>query len=72
LCSPETRSRPWARRNSSDAALLWSISFAIRDGIGNGLFYGSLLVLGAPLWARNCTTGLALANHTHQAAGAMR
>jgi hypothetical protein len=52
-----------ATRGTSDAGLLWSISFAIRDGIGNGLFYGSLLVLGVLLFSRHrWIGGLAVAN----------
>ena len=52
-----------AVRASSDAGLLWSISFAIRDGIGNGLFFASLLVLGALLWSgHRWLAGLAFAN----------
>lgn len=42
---------------------MWTISFAIRDGIGNRLFYASLLVLGALLWSRHrWPAGLAMAN----------
>jgi hypothetical protein len=52
-----------ATRASADAALLWAISFAIRDGIGNGLFFASLLVLGALLWSTHrWLAGLAIAN----------
>lgn len=42
-----------ATRAGADSALLWAMSFAIRDGIGNGLFFASLLVLGALLWSRH-------------------
>jgi hypothetical protein len=42
-----------ATRGGADSGLLWAISFAIRDGIGNGLFFASLLVLGALLWPRH-------------------
>jgi hypothetical protein len=52
-----------ATRGSSDSGLLWAISFAIRDGIGNGLFFASLLILGALLWSRHrWLGGLAMAN----------
>lgn len=52
-----------ATRASSDSGLLWAISFAIRDGIGNGLFFASLLILGALLWSRHrWLGGLAMAN----------
>lgn len=52
-----------ATRGSSDSGLLWAISFAIRDGIGNGLFFASLLILGALLWSRHrWLGGLAVAN----------
>jgi len=52
-----------ATRGSSDSGLLWAISFAIRDGIGNGLFFASLLILGAILWSRHgWLGGLAMAN----------
>ena len=52
-----------ATRGGSDSGLLWAISFAIRDGIGNGLFFASLLVLGALLWSRHrWLGGLAIAN----------
>lgn len=52
-----------ATRGSSDSGLLWAISFAIRDGIGNGLFFASLLILGAVLWWRHrWLGGLAMAN----------
>jgi len=52
-----------ATRGSADSGLLWAISFAIRDGIGNGLFFASLLILGAILWSRHrWLGGLAMAN----------
>jgi hypothetical protein len=52
-----------ATRGGADSGLLWAISFAIRDGIGNGLFFASLLVLGALLWPRHrWLAGLAMAN----------
>jgi len=52
-----------ATRGGSDSGLLWAISFAIRDGIGNGLFFASLLILGALLWSRHrWLGGLAMAN----------
>jgi hypothetical protein len=52
-----------ATRGSADSGLLWAISFAIRDGIGNGLFFASLLVLGALLWSgHRWLAGLAVAN----------
>ena len=52
-----------ATRATSDSGLLWAMSFAIRDGIGNGLFFASLLVLGALLWSNHrWIGGLALAN----------
>lgn len=52
-----------ALRGSEDSALLWSVSFVIRDGIGNGLFYASLLIVGALLWsAHRWVGGLAIAN----------
>lgn len=52
-----------ATRGGSNSGLMWTISFAIRDGIGNGLFYASLLVLGALLWSRHrWLAGLAMAN----------
>jgi hypothetical protein len=52
-----------ATRGSADSGLLWAISFAIRDGIGNGLFFASLLILGALLWSRHpWLGGLAMAN----------
>ncbi len=52
-----------ATRASDDEALLWSISFAIRDGIGNGLFYASLLIIGVLVWSRHrWVGGLAMAN----------
>ncbi|CAN5310770.1 hypothetical protein BH24CHL10_BH24CHL10_07180 [soil metagenome] len=52
-----------ALRSGSDAGLLWTISFAIRDGVGNGLFFASLLVLGALLWPHHrWIAGLAFAN----------
>jgi hypothetical protein len=52
-----------ATRGSADAGLLWALSFAIRDGIGNGLFFASLLVLGALLWPRHrWLAGLAISN----------
>jgi hypothetical protein len=38
-----------ALRGVGDAGLLWAVSFALRDGIGNGQFFASLLVLGALL-----------------------
>jgi hypothetical protein len=52
-----------ATRATSDTALLWSMSFAIRDGIGNGLFYASLLIIGALFWTQHrWIAGLAIAN----------
>ncbi|MGH2393197.1 MAG: hypothetical protein ACRDGH_06825 [Candidatus Limnocylindria bacterium] len=52
-----------ATRGSADSGLLWAISFAIRDGIGNGLFFASLLILGAILWSRHrWLGGLAMVN----------
>ena len=52
-----------ATRGGADSGLLWAISFAIRDGIGNGLFFASLLLLGALLWPRHrWLAGLAIAN----------
>lgn len=52
-----------ATRAGSDSGLVWAMSFAIRDGIGNGLFFTSLLVLGALLWSRHrWLAGLAMAN----------
>ena len=52
-----------ATRSGSDTGMLWAISFAIRDGIGNGLFFASLLILGALLWSRHrWLAGLAFAN----------
>jgi hypothetical protein len=52
-----------ATRFPSEAGLMWSISFAIRDGIGNGLFYASLVVLGTLLVSRHrWIGGLAVAN----------
>ena len=52
-----------ATRATSDSALLWSISFAIRDGIGNGLFYASLLILGVLVWPQHrWIAGLAVVN----------
>ena len=52
-----------ATRATSDSALLWSVSFAMRDGIGNGLFYASLLVVGTLLWPMHrWVGGLAFAN----------
>lgn len=52
-----------ATRGNPDSGLLWAISFAIRDGIGNGLFFASLMILGALLWPRHrWLGGLAMAN----------
>lgn len=52
-----------ATRASSDSAILWSIAFVIRDGIGNGLFYASLIILGTLLWSQHRWVGaLAIAN----------
>jgi len=52
-----------ATRGGHDSGLLWAISFAIRDGIGNGLFFASLLVLGVLLWPRHpWLAGLAITN----------
>ena len=52
-----------ALRGSTDGATLWAVSFAIRDVVGNGLFFASLLVLGALLWPRHrWLGGLAIAN----------
>ena len=52
-----------ATRAASNVGLLWAMSFAIRDGIGNGLFFTSLLVLGALLWSTHrWIAGLAVAN----------
>jgi hypothetical protein len=34
---------------NSDKATLWALSFAARDGIGNSLFYASLLIAGGLL-----------------------
>ena len=52
-----------ALRSEADSGLLWAISFAIRDGVGNGLFFASLLVLGALLWSHHrWIAGLAVAN----------
>lgn len=52
-----------AARSSSDSALLWAVTFAMRDGIGNGLFYASLLIIGVLLLpAHRWVGGLAIAN----------
>lgn len=52
-----------ATRSSGDSALLWSVTFAMRDGIGNTLFYASLLVLGFILLpVHRWVGGLAIAN----------
>jgi hypothetical protein len=52
-----------ALRSESDSGLLWAMSFAIRDGVGNGLFFASLLVLGGLLWPHHrWIAGLAVAN----------
>ena len=52
-----------ATRASGDQALLWSVAFAIRDGVGNGLFYASLILVGALLWPQlRWAGGLAVAN----------
>ena len=52
-----------ALRGGPDSGVLWAVSFAIRDGIGNGLFFASLLVLGVFLWDRHrWLGGLAMAN----------
>lgn len=52
-----------ALRSDADTGLLWAISFAIRDGVGNALFFASLIVLGALLWSQHrWLAGLSLAN----------
>ena len=52
-----------ATRSSSDSALLWSVSFAVRDGIGNGLFYASMLIIGVLMWSQHrWVAALAIAN----------
>lgn len=52
-----------ATRASSDSAMLWSVAFVTRDGIGNGLFYASLIILGALLSSQHRWVGaLAIAN----------
>lgn len=52
-----------ATRATGDTALMWAVAFAIRDGVGNTLFYVSLIVLGALLWSSHrWVGGLAVAN----------
>lgn len=51
-----------ATRGSADSALLWAVTFTIRDGIGNSVFFTSLLILGALLWSQHrWLAGLAMA-----------
>jgi hypothetical protein len=47
-----------------DTATVWAVTFAVRDWLGNGLFYASLIVLGGLLMTegRRWVGALAIAN----------
>lgn len=48
---------------AANADGLWAATYALRDVIGNGLFFASLIVLGALMWRRqSLLAGLAIAN----------
>jgi hypothetical protein len=42
-----------AVRASGDTGQLWQLANVVRDGIGNGLFFAGLLILGALLWRQH-------------------
>jgi hypothetical protein len=52
-----------ALRADEGSGLLWAVSFTLRDRIGNGLFFASLVVLGMLQWRMHrWLGGLAAAN----------
>jgi hypothetical protein len=52
-----------AVRDTTDAAVMWQLANVARDGIGNGLFFAGLLILGALMWrAHPKLAGLAVVN----------